>query len=99
MLTLLLLAFAIVAASLPARAHLAAAGWQYDADCCGARDCRVIGDDAVRLTRDGLLIVATGEVLSYADTRLRKSGDEFFHRCARETSPKMTVCLYIPATA
>ncbi len=91
----------VVAASLigllpcTALAHGAPAGWLYDRDCCGGRDCRPIADDEVSPVPDGWRIRATGEIFPAGS--VRHSPDAHFHRCSidgRETSP--TVCLYVP---
>lgn len=72
-------------------------GWSYDYSCCNLMDCREVADAAVKTTRAGYVIVATGEVIPFNDPRIKRSKDEFFHWCSkggREDSE--TICLYKP---
>lgn len=72
-------------------------GWAYDYSCCNLMDCREVADAAVKTTRAGYVIVATGEVIPFNDPRIKRSKDEFFHWCSkggREDSE--TICLYKP---
>jgi len=72
-------------------------GWTYDYSCCSLKDCREVDDKAVKVDGQGYTIVATGEVILYSDTRIKRSRDEFYHWCSvagEETS--RTLCLYVP---
>lgn len=103
---ILILAGAIVALFLfamfaytPAHAHDAPSGWSYGWECCHALDCdQVDNDTTIHATEAGWLIDETGETIPYADKRIKKSGDEHFHRCRMtSTDPhSKTRCLYVP---
>jgi hypothetical protein len=51
----------------------------YPAGCCGGIDCQSLPRDAVRWTKDGWLILETGETIPERDAR--QSPDSMFHRC------------------
>lgn len=73
-------------------------GWNYGWDCCSAQDCGRVDDGGISETSAGYVVKRTGELISYSDKRLRRSKDEFFHRCAKNGNmdePK-SICLYVP---
>jgi len=82
----------------PALPHEAESGWSYPLSCCSDRDCRHVEAGAVRQTPDGYQIAATGEILPYADRRIRPSPDGLYHWCADAASPR-TICLFVPVMA
>lgn len=83
-----------------AKAHDAPAGWSYPYACCSDQDCRPVGSDAIGEGSAGYTIRATGEVLSYADTRVRFSPDGEFHWCSvAGGSDTRTLCLFVPPRA
>ncbi|MEJ8571270.1 hypothetical protein [Microbaculum marinum] len=96
---LLAIAGMVAIATRPARAHDAPLGWAYEADCCSTRDCRLVADDAIRMTADGWLVRATGEVIPYGSHKERRSPDSQFHRCshafAAPGATDGTICLYV----
>ena len=87
-----------------ARAHDAPAtiaqphGWSYGFECCSLKDCWQEPSSAIRETPAGYLVVGTGEVIPYQDRRVKRSRDEFYHRCAQAGNRKWTnsICLYAP---
>lgn len=73
-------------------------GWTYGWDCCSSTDCSQSSSDDISETPAGYVVKRTGEVIGYSDKRLRRSKDEFFHRCAPKgdfDAPK-SLCLYVP---
>lgn len=92
--TILTIALALSLPS-PARAHMAAAGWWYDGECCSETDCREIHPSDVEESRAGWRVKATGEIISKSQTK--RSGDEHFHRCTVGGDERAaTRCLYVP---
>lgn len=87
-----LLFLALIAA---ANAHQAASGFQYPKECCSGRDCREALEDEVKLTREGAVVVPTGEVFRYE--HLRYSPDGKIHRCLGDPKniKSRTLCLFI----
>lgn len=80
-----------------AQAHDAPSGWSYPYSCCSDQDCRPVPEAAVRETVDGYVIVASGEVIPYADKRVRHSPDGEFHWCSVAGSVNgRTLCLFVP---
>jgi len=93
----------------PAAAHQAPSGWDYDPECCSARDCAPARAGHVREERrDGVLgyrvVVPLGEhhysrvpvdaFLPLGDPRIRVSGDEDRHVCLARSGH--VYCIYIP---
>jgi len=73
-------------------------GWTYGYECCSAVDCSVTGDRDISETPEGYRIEITGEIIPYGDKRIKRSRDEFFHRCTPggvATAPR-SICLYVP---
>jgi len=89
---------ALVAGS--AAAHDAPSGWSYPYACCSTDDCRPVAETAIREGPDGYVIRASGEVVPYADSRVRVSPDGDFHWCsvAGEATSR-TICLFVPPRA
>ncbi len=89
-------AFAMVLAT-SAYAHEAKAGWEYEYSCCSSRDCREVTTAAVKEDEKGFTITATGEIIPYGDTRIKRSKDEFFHWCSvAGLADSRSICLYVP---
>jgi hypothetical protein len=84
--------------AVPAFAHDAPLGWAYGAECCSFIDCWQEKDGAILETPKGYRVIATGELISYGDTRVKSSRDQFFHRCTATASPRArrSICLYVP---
>lgn len=80
----LLLAILVSFAAAPALAHGDAA-WIMDnpqtLHCCGPHDCEPLPEGAVKETTDGFEIVATGEVIHWAEGRIYTSIDERYWWC------------------
>jgi hypothetical protein len=85
--------------SAPVSAHNAPLGWAYGFDCCSMIDCWQEKDGAIAVTSQGYRVVLTGEIIPYGDMRIRRSGDQFFHRCTAAGDPRVghSICLYVPA--
>jgi hypothetical protein len=81
--------------STEAIAHQAPSGWYYDGSCCSNKDCMELPDGQVKETPKGYLIVTSKEIIPYSDARIKKSGDEHFHRC--NSTLGTTRCLYVPS--
>jgi hypothetical protein len=87
----------------PASAH----SW-YDKLCCHGEHCEPVPDGLIRETREGFLILPTGELLAHSDTRVHLSHDVHFHWChwqkafpppergRAQTGFDFTICLYVP---
>lgn len=91
---------AVSIAGVLARMAVAAAHDWYPRDCRSGCDCRPVADTDVRVTAGGWLVVATGEVIAFHDTKLRQSRDGQFHRCSprfcKAGSADRTICLFTP---
>jgi hypothetical protein len=73
-------------------------GWVYGYECCSGVDCSVSGDNAISEMPEGYRVELTGEIIPYGDKRIKRSRDEFFHRCTPggiATAPR-SICLYVP---
>jgi len=69
----------------------------YEYRCCHDQDCRPVPGGAIAEGPDGCVIKATGEVIAYADSRVRQSPDGRFHWCSLAGSQMgRTLCLYAP---
>lgn len=90
----------LIAASLwPAagKAHDAPSGWSYPFSCCSNQDCRPVATKAISEKPQGYVINVTGEVVPYADARIRSSPDGEFHWCSVAGEAKSrTLCLFVP---
>lgn len=72
-------------------------GWTYPMSCCAGYDCREVPASAIGEKKAGYVILRTGEVIPYGDSRLRDSPDGIFHWCSRMGSDTgNTICLYVP---
>lgn len=98
LLDLLLVAVAVLLFCALAWGHDAPAGWSYPWACCSSLDCRPVEAGAVSEKADGYLIEETGEVVAYADVRVKDSPDGEFHWCAHRAGidAGRTVCLFVP---
>ncbi len=83
---------------IPAGAHEAPLGWKYPWSCCSNQDCEMVGRRGVDERPDGYLIRSTGEVVPYADSRVKDSPDGEFHWCAHRqgVDAGLTICLFVP---
>ncbi|CAN7492138.1 hypothetical protein LJR231_003443 [Phyllobacterium sp. LjRoot231] len=92
-----LLAAALLFA-VPAFAHEAPTGWTYGLECCSNKDCWQEKEGAITETPNGYKVVLTNELILYNDKRIKKSKDEFFHRCTLSGDPNAgrSLCLYVP---
>lgn len=98
--------------AVPALGH-GDAGWIMDnpqtEHCCGPHDCEPLGDDAVREVKDGFLIVATGEVIHWAEGRIYTSVDDRYWWChypqsrpdesGERNTELRTRCLFVPGNS
>ncbi|TIM78520.1 hypothetical protein [Mesorhizobium sp.] len=79
----------------------------YEKQCCHDEHCEPMADGAVRETSKGFK-VPSGELLPYADGRVRQSHDMRFHWCHAQKvtagrhrefpsrNADITICLYVP---
>lgn len=87
-----------------ARAHVALPtaaaplGWSYGYECCSSTDCARAPAGDISTVEGGYRINSTGEVIPYNDRRIKRSRDEFYHRCAIGGNFKLdrSLCLYVP---
>lgn len=98
----LLCAWALLAASY-ARAHEALPtpaqpqGWSYPFACCSGYDCREVVEKAIGEQSQGYVIVRTGEVIPYSDSRIKNSPDGEYHWCSvAGAGDGHTICLFVP---
>jgi hypothetical protein len=82
----------------PARAHDAPTGWKYPWACCSNMDCQEMGDKAISERPEGYVVNRTGEVVAYADKRVKDSPDGLYHWCAHQAGidAGQTICLFVP---
>ncbi|OBZ92547.1 hypothetical protein ADU59_26245 [Pararhizobium polonicum] len=79
------------------RAHDAPSGWSYPFSCCSNLDCRPVATKAISEKPQGYVINITGEVVPYADKRIRVSPDGEFHWCSvAGKDSSRTLCLFVP---
>lgn len=73
-------------------------GWTYDYRCCSTQDCRPVAAGEIRETPDGYLLVKTGELVPYGDTRIKDSPSGDFHVCqvAGDFEKGRILCIYAP---
>jgi hypothetical protein len=85
----------------PASAHDAPLGWSYGYECCSTTDCSQRPEGEVSAVTGGYRVNPTGEIIPYDDDRVRRSHDEYFHRCASngDMAAKHSICLYVPDTS
>jgi hypothetical protein len=86
----------------PVRAHDAIPtaaqplGWMYPMECCSNYDCRrAAGKGEVVETKHGYN-VPSGEVIDFADKRIKNSPDGEFHWCTVAGLGQQTLCLFAP---
>ena len=84
--------------ALPAGAHEAPKGWRYPWECCSRMDCQMVEARAISERPEGYVINSTGEVVAYADKRVRNSPDGEYHWCAHQAGLDAghTICLFVP---
>ena len=82
----------------PAAAHEAPTGWKYPWACCSNKDCRQLSDNGISERKDGYVVNQTGEVVAYADKRVKDSPDGEYHWCAHQAGidAGQTICLFVP---
>ncbi|MEP4538488.1 MAG: hypothetical protein ABJ021_15060 [Nitratireductor sp.] len=74
-------------------------GWAYPFACCSGFDCRAVANRSVQERPEGY-VVPSGEVVGYADTRVRPSPDGDFHWCSvAGRDDGRTICLFVPPRA
>jgi hypothetical protein len=85
-------------AASPARAHDAPTGWTYPWSCCSSMDCKEVADKAISERPEGYVVNSTGEVVAYADKRVKDSPDGEYHWCAHQAGIDAghTNCLFVP---
>jgi hypothetical protein len=73
-------------------------GWWYGWECCSGMDCAQAASEAVTTGPRGYLITLTGEIIGYADKRIKRSRDEYYHRCTHggDLNDPKSICLYVP---
>jgi hypothetical protein len=72
-------------------------GWSYPFSCCSGFDCREVSKKAISERPEGYVILGTGEVVAYTDTRVKNSPDGAFHWCSVAGSNNgRTICLFVP---
>lgn len=103
LLVTLVIALGVAAAAIafwigPTWAHDAPTGWKYPWACCSSMDCQRVDGAAVSERPEGYVIESTGEVVAYADKRVRDSPDGDFHWCAHQAGLDAghTICLFVP---
>ncbi len=80
-----------------ADAHQAPTGWAYPLNCCSNQDCREVATEAISERTEGYMIGQTGEVIGYADRRLKDSPDGQYHWCTSGgTDAGATIYLFVP---
>ena len=79
-------------------AHDAPTGWAYPFACCSHQDCRPAKPEEIRETKAGYLVISTGEVVGYKDTRIRDSPDDQYHLCQQngDFDKGRVLCLFRP---
>lgn len=75
-------------------------GWTYPFACCSGYDCRMVPTRQVSERPEGYVIATTGEIVGYADKRVRNSPDGDFHWCSvAGKNDGKTICLFVPPRA
>lgn len=104
---IVLLGFLVLTWAVTARAHEATntagqpLGWVYPWSCCSQMDCRPVSSPPngdVEERPEGYVIRSTGEVIPYADKRVKDSPDGTFHVCAHQAGIDAghVICLFVP---
>jgi hypothetical protein len=89
--------FLLIAVATPVDAHDAPSGWSYPFSCCSNFDCRQVESKAISERPEGYVIKNTGEVVSYADHRVKNSPDGEYHWCSvAGQQNSRTICLFVP---
>ena len=71
-------------------------GWSYPLACCSGYDCRAVSSASVDEKPEGF-ILPSGELISYADRRVKNSPDGEFHWCSVQgKNDGKTICLFVP---
>lgn len=65
--------------------------------CCGPSDCERAPLSAIRATRGGWLVIATGQVFNEGDPDLHMSKDQDFWWCRPPSMGGKVKCLFAPA--
>lgn len=94
------------------KAHMAAAGWEYDYTCCSGEDCQAVPLSTVAVTPGGYVITLSPKEhkqlerplvfkVSFDDPRIKSSGDSDYHVCIspaleRGMGGNNLLCLYVP---
>ena len=73
-------------------------GWKYPWSCCSNQDCKALSDSGIGERKDGYVVNQTGEVVAYADKRVKDSPDGLYHWCAHPAGIDAghTICLFVP---
>ena len=72
-------------------------GWSYPYACCSGIDCRQVSAKAISERPYGYIINNTGEVVGYADSRIKDSPDGVYHWCSvAGADDGRTICLFVP---
>jgi hypothetical protein len=73
-------------------------GWSYGLECCSLKDCARSPAGDISTVDGGYRVNSTGEIIPYNDRRIKRSRDEFYHRCAMNGNFKLekSLCLYVP---
>lgn len=73
-------------------------GWKYPWACCSNMDCKEVEAKGVSERPEGYIILSTGEVIGYADKRVKDSPDGEYHWCAHQAGLDAghTICLFVP---
>ncbi|WP_246685969.1 hypothetical protein [Mesorhizobium sp. B2-4-6] len=73
-------------------------GWKYPFACCANFDCKEVPQSSIGERPEGYVIKGTGEVIAYADKRIKDSPDGEFHWCAHQAGldAGKTICLFVP---
>jgi hypothetical protein len=73
-------------------------GWKYPWACCSSMDCGPVPESDISEGPDGYTVKSTGEVVGYADKRVKDSPDGTFHICAHKQGidAGKVICLYRP---
>lgn len=81
-----------------AGAHEAPKGWNCPFSRCANYDCKEMSAKATSERPDGYVVQPTGEVVGYADKRVKDSPDGGFHWRAHQSGldAGKTICLFVP---
>jgi hypothetical protein len=73
-------------------------GWSYGIECCSNKDCARSKAGEITTTDKGFRVNSTGEIIPYNDRRIKRSRDEYYHRCAPagDFTRDRSLCLYVP---